>query len=72
MEDQAEIGVLPFCPCLRNGEDTESQYYSTLDTPIRWRAGEYDVMSTEEVYVAVAGHRAVCQIQPDLVTRKDA
>ena len=32
-----------------------------------WNPGEYDVLSSEQVYVEVAGHRARCQVQPDLL-----
>lgn len=32
-----------------------------------WASGEYDVLDTEAVYVAVAEHRKVCTLQADLV-----
>ena len=38
------------------------------DGTVNWRDGEYDVLSTEEVYAAVAGHRRVCRLQPDLLS----
>ena len=61
-----DIIVLLFCECMRRGEEGSSSRRVT------WRTGEYDVLSTEEVYVAVAGHRAVCALQPDLLAPASA
>jgi hypothetical protein len=54
------VVVLLFCECMRRGEDGLASWR------VRWGTGEYDVLSTEEVYAEVAGHRRVCQLQADL------
>ncbi len=54
------IGAVLFCACMRYGEVGES---SRL---VGWYEGEYDVLSSEEVYVAVAAHRTACGLQRDL------
>jgi hypothetical protein len=59
------IGVLPFCACfIEVGEAGEVQ--KTIGPVLTWLTGEYDALSTEEIYVAVAEHRRVCRLQLDL------
>jgi len=55
-----EVMVLLFCECMRRGDE------GTASRRVTWRTGEYDVLSTEEVYAAVAGHRSACLLQRDL------
>ena len=57
--------MVPFCPCMHAPDYEGGQPMG--EVALAWRDGEYDVLSTEEVYVAVAGHRRVCQLQPDLL-----
>jgi hypothetical protein len=54
------VEVIPFCPCLV----TE---YHPPECPLVWRRGEYTTMDQEAVYAAVAAHRRICELQPDLV-----
>jgi hypothetical protein len=61
------IAVLLFCECMRVGEDNETADPSIIQRMPGWYEGEYDVMSTEETYAAVAGHRKTCRLQPDLL-----
>ena len=58
---RSEIMVLLFCACMRYGED------GMASRRVTWVTGEYDVLSTEEAYAAVANHRRECRLQPDLV-----
>ena len=61
------VGVLLFCECMREGEDMEGAAPDVAARTPDWFAGEYDVLSTEAVYVEVARHRGACRLQPDLV-----
>ena len=54
------LGVLLFCECMRHGDGGVSS------TIVTWQTGEYDVLDTEAIYAAVAGHRAECWLQTDL------
>ena len=65
--DGVTCSVLPFCECFLEGEGREVQ--KSIGPFLGWRAAEYDVLSTEEVYAAVAGHRRECRLQPDLLER---
>ena len=52
--------VLLFCECMRSGETGMSSRRVT------WMTGEYDTLSVEETYAAVANHRSACTLQRDL------
>lgn len=62
--------MLLFCPCLAFGEDLDSREQAM--NPTHWRRGEYDVLTSEQVYVEVAAHRARCKVQPDMLAKLDA
>ena len=55
--------MLPFCACFIEEVELQKQMGRPL---LNWRDGEYDVLSSEEVYVAVAHHRGECRLQPVL------
>ena len=65
------VRLVPFCSCmhLSDYEGGTSIGDPNYDATLSWRDGEYDVLSTEAVYVAVAAHRSTCRLQPDLLAR---
>ena len=63
------MNVVPFCQCMHKPDyEGGKPMGKDDDGTVNWRDGEYDVLSTEEVYAAVAGHRRVCRLQPDLLS----
>ena len=62
---ERKVDVVPFCQCM-HAPDYEGGRPGGSVT-LAWRDGEYDVLSTEQTYTAVAGHRRACELQPDLL-----
>ena len=62
-----QVELVPFCPCMHAPDYEGGQPMGSVT--LAWRDGEYDVLSTEAVYVAVAAHRSTCRLQPDLLAR---
>ena len=60
--------VLPFCACFIEEVGLQKEIGPLLN----WRDGEYDVLDSEEVYVAVARHRGECRLQPVLPWGEEA
>ncbi len=52
---------------MRYGEDREGAGDLGLTGDIGWYHNEYDVLDTEQVYVAVSEHRKICTLQADLI-----
>ena len=64
IEADRRVNLIPFCPCMHQPDYAGGKPGGQEE--LSWRAEEYDVLSTEEVYATVAEHRAVCTLQPDL------
>ena len=66
-EGSTGVRVIPFCECFHKPDYEGGRPMGKDDDGMLWwRPHEYDVLSTEEVYAAVAGHRKACELQPDL------
>jgi hypothetical protein len=56
--------VVPFCECMHRADYEGGKPLG--ECTLAWRFGEFDVLDSEDVYVAVAGHRTECLLAPEL------
>ena len=58
--------MLLFCECMRVGEDMETDDPTIAHRIPGWTAGEYDVLSADEMYAVIAEHKTRCGTKPTL------
>jgi hypothetical protein len=58
------VHLVPFCECMHAPDYDGGKPMGSVT--LTWRDGEYDVLSSETVYAAVANHRRECRLQADM------
>lgn len=59
--------MIPFCDCFHKPDYEGGKPLGAEDDgTLAWSIHEYEVLSSEQVYVEVARHRGQCLLQPDM------